>query len=426
MSVTLAPLCKRKRVPLQMQVNCDMLFEDYLMSLKKDSFFHICLNNNMKHIILLLPFFFFQAQAQSQSLNTHSKTVRISGKIENLPNGRIYLVAIPDRKRILDSTISKNGSFLFSFVPKSQDLYSSVSIIQKDDQVIERDFSFITNKLFNGKPDFLDYFLLEDGLKINGSFKEFKPKDFKLPEKLKILELNTPLTGGKQTWVLYNISPKFPNSSSDLRSFTHLQDLIQKYPYSFYLLSELESNCSTLTAHQLNNLLSLFNDNLKSSQEWIKLKKLTASYAIDKGNILEFNNLITADNKRAYLIEKNSKYRYILLVFWASWCKPCLEEIPRLKELYNSNKSSDKLAMISVSLDQTLSEWTLMLQKQKMPWRQLIVANDQQKKALLFELKINGEIPALVLLDKSGKVLKKTIGFDSNSDLGDFIKSNTP
>ena len=38
-----------------------------------------------------------------------------------------------------------------------------------------------------------------------------------------------------------------------------------------------------------------------------------------------------------------------LLVFWASWCKPCLDEIPMINDLY---KKHDDLQVISINLDE--------------------------------------------------------------------------
>jgi thiol-disulfide isomerase/thioredoxin len=41
-----------------------------------------------------------------------------------------------------------------------------------------------------------------------------------------------------------------------------------------------------------------------------------------------------------------------LLAFWASWCKPCLEELPKLDKLYATQRGRARVAMIAVNLDE--------------------------------------------------------------------------
>src|SRR5215469_14860463 len=40
----------------------------------------------------------------------------------------------------------------------------------------------------------------------------------------------------------------------------------------------------------------------------------------------------------------------IVIDFWATWCQPCLEEMPHLRRLYDANKAKG-LVVIGVSMD---------------------------------------------------------------------------
>jgi thiol-disulfide isomerase/thioredoxin len=40
-----------------------------------------------------------------------------------------------------------------------------------------------------------------------------------------------------------------------------------------------------------------------------------------------------------------------LLAFWASWCKPCIEELPKLDKLYATQRGRARVSMIAVNLD---------------------------------------------------------------------------
>ena len=46
---------------------------------------------------------------------------------------------------------------------------------------------------------------------------------------------------------------------------------------------------------------------------------------------------------------------FVLLDFWASWCRPCIGEIPRVKEL--NERLDDELQILSVSVDQDDAQW---------------------------------------------------------------------
>ena len=42
--------------------------------------------------------------------------------------------------------------------------------------------------------------------------------------------------------------------------------------------------------------------------------------------------------------------KWVLVNFWATWCPPCLSEIPELSSLHNAHKDSD-LAVIGIAMD---------------------------------------------------------------------------
>ncbi|WP_460957979.1 TlpA family protein disulfide reductase [Spirosoma litoris] len=73
---------------------------------------------------------------------------------------------------------------------------------------------------------------------------------------------------------------------------------------------------------------------------------------------------------RGKLVSLNQlKGRYVLLIFWASWCGPCRVENRELSQL--TSRLSRKLQLVSVSLDTSQQKWLAASQKDGINWLNL-------------------------------------------------------
>lgn len=105
---------------------------------------------------------------------------------------------------------------------------------------------------------------------------------------------------------------------------------------------------------------------------------------------------------------KNYKGEYLIIDFWASWCGPCRQEIPHLKDVYAKYKQQG-LEILSVSVDAKEKAWKDALLDEKMPWRQVLA---QDSKPLMAAYLFQG-IPYLVVIDKEGRIIEKNVRGES-------------
>ena len=100
----------------------------------------------------------------------------------------------------------------------------------------------------------------------------------------------------------------------------------------------------------------------------------------------------------------------VLLVFWASWCPSCVEEIPALNEIQNKF-SPQGLKILAVNVEE--SRQTVLSFQKKHPMNYPVLLDEKGNVAEKFGL---AGIPAAVLAGKGGKVLYFGFSLPGNLD----------
>ena len=98
---------------------------------------------------------------------------------------------------------------------------------------------------------------------------------------------------------------------------------------------------------------------------------------------------------------KDFRGRYVLLDFWASWCIPCLDEFPPMKELYN-RYSRDEFEIVAISIEKDSLRWRQSIQQFKNPWPQLYGGKGFQQST--FAQYRGGGIPFYILVAPDGTI----------------------
>ncbi len=109
---------------------------------------------------------------------------------------------------------------------------------------------------------------------------------------------------------------------------------------------------------------------------------------------------VTLDGTRYELAKLKGKV--VLLDFWATWCGPCVADLPHLKKMYDQVGSNERFLMIGISLDWDKKLLEKFLDKQKILWPQ--VFDSENKKGTVADLYEVMGIPALFLIGPDGKI----------------------
>lgn len=160
---------------------------------------------------------------------------------------------------------------------------------------------------------------------------------------------------------------KYRNTASN-QFYDIFHGMISQAPDSHSNMLLLYDRRNWFPLEQLLTLRKLFSEQQQTNYFGRKLNEYIKILS-DKFPDIQLTNCLTKQKEEIVVNDK----KYTLLMFSASWCAPCHELIPLVKELYEKKK--DVLDVVYITLDEPnrLPEWNQLVEKEKMPWRSLTV-----------------------------------------------------
>lgn len=183
------------------------------------------------------------------------------------------------------------------------------------------------------------------------------------------------------------------------------------FAQTYYMLNEAE----------LEDMLAKIPANYQSSERYENIKKNAALQADTKvGNKFIDVKGLSPDGKEVALSDYAGKGKIVLVDFWASWCPPCVADMPFLVDAYAKYKDQG-FEIVGVSIDDDNAKWQSRIEELGITWPQVSDLKGWQSE--LSKPYAVSSIPHTVLLDKDGTIIEKKLsGAKLDAKLKELLK----
>lgn len=360
----------------------------------------------MKSILTLILFVPFALTAQKKFV--------ISGTLEGLPEGSPVSLsnANDPNDTVARGTVKTGGAF------ELEGSVSEPNLFQLNlDGVQKKSVLFIGNEKVsvNGNVEAIQD-LNVSGSRVHNDFEEFR-KTFN-PLFQELTAMNQRMTR----------TPSLQQNDSAMKAYqdhvTTIQSTVDKYvdahqnspvsPFVVLVTAEMQQDPGVLERRyqklDKKTQEGFFGKIVKQQIDNSKVGAL-GTQAIDFSQ---------ADPEGKQVSLSSFRGKYVLVDFWASWCRPCREENPNVVNAYNKYKGKN-FTVFGVSLDQSRGPWLKAIKNDNLVWTQVSDLKGWNNEAAG---KYNIQaIPQNLLIDPSGKIIAKNLrGPELHQKLDELLK----
>lgn len=111
--------------------------------------------------------------------------------------------------------------------------------------------------------------------------------------------------------------------------------------------------------------------------------------------------------------------RYLVINFWATWCLPCIDELPELSDIYQ-HVDHKKIDFVGISIDDHVKTRGFFKVNPATSFK-ILSSNDD---AMVLSEKLGNDksvVPYTVVIDPQGKVIKQIFGRIHPADLQEYL-----
>lgn len=362
--------------------------------------------NKMKQFLLsllLLPLF---SLAQTKGFT-------ISGTVSGVTDGEVKITSTQDQNQVIASGTIKGGVIDVKGTIQEPGLYWLV-LGNEQPRYIFLENTPIT---INGQKKDIKNVKIE-GSKSHKDFQQFESTFSPLFAQLNVYSADLPrISSEQEKQVLmkkYDSVVKKINREVDAFVSARSQSYVS--PFLIYVTAQLNDNPSVLEDHFNKLSVPVQNSNIgKNLKEYITFSKVgsVGSEAID---------FTQADTAGRDVKLSSFRGKYVLVDFWASWCRPCRIENPNVVSAYQKFKDKN-FTVLGISLDEKKEAWINAIKKDNLTWTQLSdLQSWNNAVARLYRVQ---SIPQNLLIDPNGKIVAKDLrGEDLQRKLCELLGCN--
>lgn len=204
-----------------------------------------------------------------------------------------------------------------------------------------------------------------------------------------------------------NKNNKSDSLASQLLKRRRLKELslLQQFPDTYYSLVYLYGLSNKLASLSLDEILAAYNvldDKIRKTPLGEEFKeKLLNYHALEVGNIIKTFSANTPDGLNfTNNLLKDTVY---LLAFGATWCKPCKENIPVLKKMYNKFRHK-KFTIVYVNLDGHDAIWKSQVAGYGVEWINVSDNKKWNESEIVKTFNISA-IPQYFIIDQNQRIV---------------------